>query len=411
MDWVKDKIQAGLYKRSRSTGEVWAVKARVRGGKTVTITIGKTELFSPQDARDEARRLLALLARGINPSEERKKQELIQLARGLTLGIAIQQYSDIASWKPKTRQDAIATLKRRFSDWYSRPLASITKEECQARFLKIKADVASLEAGRNVNRAKQGIAIKVPNNETGVGEAQRSFRYLSAIFNSYLQDDAGDEKLLPKGNPCDIIKAKKLRRALKPKERFLDDTQRKVLYEKLTSVSHPEYKGRITRDSADLMWLLIHTGLRLDEAKSMLWSSVDFSKEIFTAFDTKNHKNHVLPMTNATKSMFERRFASNSSSKYVFPSPVNKGSPLTASRFFIRASKEIGFDFSAHDFRRTVATVASELGYDLDSIGSVLNHAKKGVTSTYVQHTHKRLKEILVDIQNALFDEPYDLPS
>jgi len=91
---------------------------------------------------------------------------------------------------------------------------------------------------------------------------------------------------------------------------------------------------------------------------------------------------------------------------YVFSSPLNKNAPLSANRFFLRASKEVGFDFSAHDLRRTVATVASELGYDLNSIGMVLNHAKKGVTSGYVQQTHKRLKEILEDIQNALFNIP-----
>jgi site-specific recombinase XerD len=45
--------------------------------------------------------------------------------------------------------------------------------------------------------------------------------------------------------------------------------------------------------------------------------------------------------------------------------------------FFLRASAEVEFDFSAHDLRRTIATVTSELGYDLNSIGMLLNHAKK----------------------------------
>jgi len=170
---------------------------------------------------------------------------------------------------------------------------------------------------------------------------------------------------------------------------------------------HPDYPGKIKKDSADLIWLIIHTGLRLDEARTMLWSAVDFDKETFTVFDTKNHKNHTLPMTNATKGMFVRRYASRDGDNYVFTSPLYKNVPLSANRFFLRASAEIGFDFSAHDLRRTVATVASELGYDLNSIGMVLNHAKKGVTSGYVQQTHKRLKEILEDIQNALFAQTH----
>jgi len=403
MDWVKDSVQSGLYKRARDADDVWAVKARIKGGKPVTITIGKTSLFTPQQARNEAKKILALLAQGINPADERKKQELVQKARNLTLGDAIDEYSKIASWKEKTRTDALSTLQRRFGDWYATPLADITKAQCQARFLKIKVDVSKLKEDRDKLREKGSKVIKKYDNEVGLGEAQRAFRYLSAVFNSYIQDDAGSEKLLPKGNPCLILKAKKLRKALKPRERFLDDKQRNSLYDTLASVSHKDYPGSIKTDDADLIWLLIHTGLRLDEALTMPWSAVDFTNETFTAFDTKNHKNHILPFTEATKAMFERRKASSKNKLFVFPSPISNKQPMSASRTFQRVSAEVGFDFSAHDLRRTVATVASELGYDLNSIGMVLNHAKKGVTSGYVQQTHKRLKEILEDIQNALF--------
>lgn len=46
---------------------------------------------------------------------------------------------------------------------------------------------------------------------------------------------------------------------------------------------------------------------------------------------------------------------------------------------------------------------------DLNSIGMVLNHAKKGVTSGYLQQTQRRLKHILEGIQNALFDIPDEI--
>jgi integrase len=68
----------------------------------------------------------------------------------------------------------------------------------------------------------------------------------------------------------------------------------------------------------------------------------------------------------------------------------------------------VGFEFTAHDLRRTVATVASDLGYDINTIGMVLNHAKGSVTSKYIQSTHKRLKDILINIQNTLFGQSYD---
>lgn len=410
-DWVKDKVQAGLYKRPRDTGAVWAVKARIKGGNPITLTIGKTNLFTPQKARSEAKRLLALLAQGVNPSDEQKNQKIIKSARSLTLGAAIEQYAKIASWKDKTRHDATSTLLRRFGDWYNRPLASITKEECQTRFLKIKAQVVSVKGKRDKQRAKENLPIKQPNNEIGLGEAQRAFRYLSAVFASYSQDSAGEGKLLPNGNPCLVLKTKKLRKALKPKERYLNAMQRCSLYDTLAASFSEEYPGYIKQVDADLIWLLIHTGLRLDEARTLAWTAVDFIQETFTAYDTKNHSDHTLPMTEATKIMFLRRFESGESGHYVFPSPLDSELPMSASRSFDRVCAESGFEFSAHDLRRTVATVAAELGYDLEAIGSILNHAKRGVTAGYIQHTHKRLKKILIDIQDALFAQPYEQPA
>lgn len=409
MDWIKDTAQVGLYKRIRDTGDVWAVKSRVKGGKPITYTIGKVSLFTLAKARAETRRILALLAQGINPIETRRSQAIAEAARNLTLEKAITDYTESSSWKPKTKLDATATLKRRFSDWYPRRLSSITKDECRARFLKIKADVRKVKERRDALRTSSGRAIKRYRNEIGLGEAQRAFRYLSAMFNSYTQDDAGEERLLPKGNPCLILKVKRLRRTLRPRETFLEYEQRVLLYETLSNASHPEYRGTIKRDDADLIWLLIHTGLRLDEARTMKWSTIDLDREVFTAIDTKNHRDHTLPMTAATKGMFARRsLARVDNNEYLFPSSVDSSRPMTASRTFERICKEINCEFTAHDLRRTVATVASELGYDLNTIGAVLNHSVGGVTSGYVQHTYTRLKDILEDIQNKLFAEPYD---
>lgn len=409
MDWVKDTVQAGLYKRIRETGDVWTVKSRIKGGKPITFTIGKVSLFPKTHAREEARRVLALLAQGIDPSEARRQHAVAEAARTLTLGKAIEDYAVSTSWKPKTKLDAMATLERRFLDWYPRHLSSITKDECKTRFLKIKTDVKKVKEKRDSIRLSSGKAIKRYKNETGLGEAQRAFRYLSAVFNSYTQDDAGEERLLPKGNPCLILKVKRLRKTLRPRDAFLEYEKRVLLYDTLSHVNQSDYRGAIKRDDADLIWLLIHTGLRLDEARTMKWSNINLEREIFTAINTKNHRDHSLPMTAATKSMFERRsLARIDGNEYLFPSPADALHPMTASRTFERVCKEINCEFTAHDLRRTVATVAAELGYDLNTIGAVLNHSSGSVTSSYVQHTCARFKDILEDIQNKLFAEPYD---
>lgn len=415
MEWNKDKVMPSLYRRERQSKSVWVIRARVKGGNAITVTLGNADLISAVDARQLAKRELAKLSQGINPNAERRQARRVSKARGFSLGQAVEQYAELAHWKPKTRQDALSTMQRRFGDWYKRPLAEINRDDCLKRFQEIKREVAAKKSRIDRRRLAESLDIAKPNNEVGLGEAQRAFRYLSAVFNSFSSDDAAGEKLMPKGNPVLVLKDKKVRRALKPKEVFLNAEQRENLYSELKICSHPEYQGLVQTEDADLAWLLMHTGLRLEEALQMKWANVDFKQKTFTALDTKNHTNHTLPMTSSTESMFKRRYKERSNLKfglkspYVYPSPLSDKSPMSASRTFDRLSEAIGFKFTAHDLRRTVATVADGCGYDLDAIGKILNHKKKGVTASYIQSNHERLKGILEAIQDNLFDEPRDV--
>jgi len=407
--YIKDTKVKGLYQRIRkNTPNVWAVVARPRGGKTVTHTIGNVEIISLQQARKIAKEVLAQLALGNRPIDERRRQERLRQVNSFTLQDAIDEYTNTVEWKLKTKQDALSTFKRRFGDWLNKPLGSISKADVLRRFVDIKRDVARKKKTRDKYREENGIKIKQYENEVGLGEAQRAFRYLSAVFNMFTEEDVDGSLMLPYGNPCNYLKKRRVRKTLKPRERNLDEHERAALYDVLGSSFHKDYPGPIKNYDADLIWLLIHTGLRLDEALEMKWNAVDFDNERFTVFNTKNHRDHILPMTPHTKKMFERRYDNDRKKKFVFPSPLNSKESMSASRTFDRVSREVGFDFTAHDLRRTVATVASNLGYDIVAIGQVLNHARGSVTAQYIQTNHSRLKNILTDIEKALFYQDFD---
>ena len=59
-------------------------------------------------------------------------------------------------------------------------------------------------------------------------------------------------------------------------------------------------------------------------------------------------------------------------------------------------STAIGIKFSAHDLRRTAATIAAEHGYSSDQISRLLNQKQKNVTQEYVQKTLAMLKAPLL---------------
>ena len=406
---VKDPKVKGLYQRKRENSpNVWAVIARQRGGKVVTHTIGSIEQFTVQDARRIAKQVLAELALGNRPIDDRRKQERLRQINSFTLQDAIDEYANTVDWKPKTKLDALSTFKRRFGDWLNKPLGSITKADVLRRFKDIKQDVVRKKKARDKYRDENGIKIKTYENEIGLGEAQRAFRYLSAVFNMFTEDDIDGNLMLPHGNPCSYLKRRRVRKVLKPRERYLNGLERSKLYSFFAIPEDPDYPIKTNKDDADLILLLIYTGLRLDEALSLKWADVDFENREFTAFNTKNGKDHTLPMTDATEDLFNRRFTLYGTKKYVFPSSINKHQHMTASRVFARVSNHVGFDFTAHDLRRTVATVAAERNYDINSIGLVLNHSRGTVTSRYIQGDPERLRKILTDIQDALFPQAYN---
>lgn len=405
MTWVADKSVKGLYQRVRATKTSWAVKARIRGGKTVTVTIGDVTKISPAQARQEAKSIIAKTATGINPSAEKKVAQEVARARGLTFGQAIAEYTQLTPWADKTRKDSLETLKRRFGDWYSRPLASITRDDCLKRFRQIKSDVAKRQVAIDKRMEAKGRIRLTPMNEYGVAEAQKAFRIVNAIFRFRGNDSVGSEKLLPQGNPVEVLKDKRQRHVLKRRENFLDTEQRERLLAELSLVGHPQNNTGVTQDDADLVWLLLHTGCRFTEIRNMRWENIDWKKETLTAVDTKNHTNHTLPITGRIKTVLERRHLAKRGD-FVFPSPMDSEKAMTARATFERLSKAIDFKFTAHDLRRTLATVASEQGVDLDAVGRVLNHKRQGVTAGYIQTTQKRLKDTLEMVASAFFEEP-----
>ena len=67
-----------------------------------------------------------------------------------------------------------------------------------------------------------------------------------------------------------------------------------------------------------------------------------------------------------------------------------------------RVSEESGVIFTAHDLRRTAATIASEYGFSRDQISLLLNHSKETVTDRYIQTTSEALLPILQRLEDEI---------
>lgn len=404
--WEPDSKVKGLYKRVGVTKSVWAVKARVKGGNPVTVTLGRTDSLSVVTARKKALVALAKLADGVQPNEEARESRKLKTlkaasekARSISLREALDQYLKLKELKPATVVSFNSTMERNFNDWLDKPLRDLSRELVLERFQQIKKRVALKKRG----------STNAFVNPAGEGEAQRSFRYLGAVINSFANDVIDGQRLLD-GNPVEVLKDKKVRRLLKPRHRFLPHDQIQELRFLAEHHNDREWKGSTTSEDADFVMLLLMTGLRVDELRSLTWSNVDFKQGTLKAVDTKNRNEHLLPLTGSIGHVLRRRKLGNTS-PYVFPSPLNSAMPASMSRSFDRVCADLGFTFTAHDLRRTFATVAAEMGIDVTKIGATLNHAKSGVTSKYIQSTPQMLSQTLQAVQDALFYYPEPITS
>tara|TARA_B110000238_G_scaffold88273_1_gene96943 strand:- start:97 stop:1323 length:1227 start_codon:yes stop_codon:yes gene_type:complete len=382
--FVPDSQLRGLYQRERVTGNKWVVKAKQRGVNTpVTITLGRVDVIDARSARRLAKEKLAMLAAGINPNLEAWKSREEGQQLGITLQEAVEEHLELRDLKPSTIKSYRQVISRSFEDWADKSIGNISRQDIVRRYQSIQQGIAK--------RALQPEKA----NPRGLADAQKAMRYLSAVLNSYANDTYLGQPLLSDGNPVLVLKDKKARKKLQERKRFLESEERRDLFAELSRVRLPGYTGKLKPAQADFVLLLMVTGLRLDEARLLKWENITDST--YTITNTKNGEDHTLPITSTVQSLFDRN---QNDSPYVFSGKIVEVASMSS--VIKNAADAISIKFTAHDLRRTAATVAAQHSFSTDQIGRLPNHSNKSVTDAYVQRTAEALRPILQTIEDEI---------
>jgi integrase len=381
----------GLYKRPNKSEPKkfsYILKARQRGtNKVVSVTLGTSNALNLSEAKVLAKENLQLLQQGINPNEQRKQelankeqQKTLQEQAELTLGQAyderLLELSHNSS--PATISSYKNVFKNHCSHLKNKPLKEITERDMTTLYAKVRKTAS--QSGRVFSSA---------TNEAGEAQAQKLLRYLSATFNYYLGDEINGVPLLTK-NPVNVIKRKKLRPTIKRRERNLEPEQLGLLLYRASIISIfglDKNTNNIRKDEADFMLVLALNGQRLNELSSVLWKDVQLDTEIpsYTLHDTKNKTSHQLPMTDAVLNAFiNRHNDKHSESPYVFYSRRRPEVAMSVDKLANKFSKEIEFEFTAHDLRRTFAYASNYVDVSHYDRKALLNHSTQDVTDGYI---------------------------
>lgn len=264
--------------------------------------------------------------------------------------------------KESTKRDYRFVIECYLKDWLKMDVSDITRKMIEERFIFIR-----------------DIGLKKPSHS----QATKVMRVLTTLLNYAI----GDEMI--ENNPCDVLKLKRYKRFNTARTNHLTQQEASTVIKSL---------GASMQDLTVKM--LMYTGCRKSEVQKMKWSnlhSIDGIQYI-KIVKTKNGKPHLIPITKQIKGILDAASDIDGTGEYIFGKRCLRAT-------FERLSSVIDKHFTAHDLRRTFATVASDLGIDFYIIKRLLNHHASDVTTKhYIQfETKQNLLNIKEQLQKVVY--------
>lgn len=142
--------------------------------------------------------------------------------------------------------------------------------------------------------------------------------------------------------------------------------------------------------------LLLHAGLRANEALHLEWKNVDFKNDTVTVMDTKNHSNFTTNIPTQLKPYLRSLQELTGNNSFVFPGDHAEGAMAIPRWPLDQVTLKTGIEFSSHDLRRTFATIAEASLLPETIIKRLLNHTTdNNVTGGYIRAEFNTMKQAI----------------
>lgn len=354
--------------------KVFLVRYRTLAGEQRKPKIGAFGKYTVEDARKEAKKVLARVLAGDDPSRERKAAR------------------------------ASATVAEVADDWLKaarayKKASSIAGDEL---YLKnyIKPEIGSRKISaldlHDVERLHRKIGEEHPIMANRV----------LAVVSTVLGHAERNGQRPPGSNVCRLVRRypeRERHRALTDAElqelaKVLDDwptEPRDVFVNKETGerkkhtrtpekLAPSEDETEARRKSCDVIRLILMTGCRRSEIAHLKWSEVDREHRVLRLEDSKSGA-RVVYLNSPALEILERQKATDDN-PYVFASPSKDGEPLSdVKRAWrtIRRKAKLG-NCRIHDLRHHAGEGLATLGFNEAFISKLLGHKDHSITRRYI---------------------------
>ncbi len=366
---VWDGAVAGFGARRQRDSVAYILKYRTADGRQRWHTIGRHGApWTPDQAREEARRVLGEVVKGTDPAAEKRAKR-----RALTVAELCQRYlgdaragrvlvRSGAPKKPGTLEGDRGRIEGHIIPLLGRlPAAAVTKQDVE-RFMHAVADGATQRESKTKPRG-------VSRVRGGRGVATRTIGLLGAIF-SYAVDHG-----VRADNPAHRVRKYSENR----RERRLSDNEYSALGDRLRQA-----EGTIWPQAIACARFLALTGWRSGEALALRWRDVDLARRSATLPDTKTGRS-IRGLSHAACDVI-CGLGRGPDDALVFPATRGNGPMLGFKKMMRRLVATAGLptDVTAHVLRHSFASFAADLGYSEPTIAALVGHKGRTITSRYV---------------------------
>lgn len=383
-EYHQDLELIGFAVRVGKKTKQYMVNKRI-DNKLYRIVISDVGLMTITEARDEAMRIMSDIKKGIDPNA--KKSSSIDNPVP-TLQECFDYFKAHRTLTDETLRSYNRQIETLLKDWLKLPIDSITKTMIAERHAKL--------------------------TKSSPAQANATMRVLRSVWNYCRQSflDSNEEPYI-KEHPIAILNVKKDWNYIAPKKRHVEEENLgrflKAVLQHTDKWSHRQ--APYSNNARDIMLVFMLTGVRLNEAQTLMWENVDLKAGKILFKDTKNGSDYQLPMGDVLWALMKHRAKYRAGEIWVFPSHLkNSDSHIKDLGLSYKViSSKAGLYITAHDLRRTFASVANSLSMTYPVLKRLLNHrdskTSDDVTLQYIQISQREIRAALNEIEKTYFSQ------
>lgn len=360
-----------------SGAKIWRYRYSLHGKQQPLVTIGDYPAVGLADARERARRYAEVVAAGVSPIADAKKD------RGTSKTIdSLREFAD---------------------EWYQAEIASKSESYRKVTRRALDKDIFPAIGNKSLAEVNAGDVLAICDRIKGRGSPQAALFARNVVKRMF---EYAISRQAVNTNPAQQLVARFI---ATPRSRT-----RVLAPDEIGTVLRTVYTSDMARPSKLALHLLVILMVRKSELIEAEWAEFDFDANIWRipAERMKMDQEHWVHLSKQALAMFTELRELSHSDRYVFPMRWGYGDRPIAKSTLNAAVKAMNADvqhFVIHDFRRTASTHLHEMGLASDAIEKALAHSIKGIKGVYnrAQYAAERRKilQLWADFVDAQIEE------